>query len=228
MSLEDNAWKAAPSYFIPLGGQILEAEKTYYPTIDSAWIQVIHNGHEIAFKLRWDDPTVDPVLKTLTEVQKSPPPPLPAEFQTDPGEKPEKPAEEPKPQKYPDAIAIQFPAGNSENGSLPYFLNGDKDHPVNIWKWVSGSNMVRELHALGLQRQSEHPSTSQQVQSKVTFKYGRYQLIMKRKLVTDDKDKDIQFKTGSTFPIALNAWDGNVNEFQTEKAISSWYHITLE
>lgn len=228
LSLEDNAWKAAPSYFIPLGGQILEAEKTYYPTIDSAWIQVIHNGDEIAFKLRWDDPTVDPILKTLTEVQKSPTPPLPAEFQMDPGEKPEKPAEKPKPQKYPDAIAIQFPADKSDDGSLPYFLNGDKDHPVNLWKWVSGSNDVRELHALGLQRQSEHPPASQRVQSKVAFIYGQYQLIMKRKLVTDDKDKDIQFKAGSTFPVAVNAWDGNVKEFQTEKAISSWYQITLE
>ena len=31
LSLEDAAWKTAPSYFIPLAGQILEAEKNFLP-----------------------------------------------------------------------------------------------------------------------------------------------------------------------------------------------------
>ena len=226
---EDKAWKAISSFYIPLAGQILGAEKNFYPTIDSVWVQAIHNGDEIAFKLRWDDPTFDPILKTIADVQESPPPPLPPEFQMDPSdEETEKPAEAPKPQKVPDAIAIQFPAGKSDDGSLPYFLNGDKDHPVNLWKWVSGFNKTVELHALGLQRHSEHPPASQLVQSKVIFKYGQYQLVMKRKLTTPDKNKDIQLEAGSIIPIAINAWDGNVKEFQTEKAISTWFQMTLE
>ena len=228
LSLEDEAWKSAPSYFIPLGGQILEADKTFYPTVDNVWIQAIHNGNEIAFKLRWDDPTFDPILKTTAKVQESPPPPLPAQFQMEQTEETEKPAEEPKAQKYSDAIAIQFPAGTSIEDALPYFLNGDKDHPVNLWKWVSGFNKVVELHALGLQRHSEHSPTSQLVSSKAIFKYGQYQLVMKRKLATPDKNKDVQLETGSTTPIAINAWDGNVNETGTQKAISSWFQITLE
>ena len=228
LSLEDNTWKSAPSYFIPLGGQILEAEKNFYPTVDNIWLQAIHNGDEIAFKLRWDDPTVDPFLKTVTDVQESPPPPLPAEFQLGQDEEAAKPAEKPKAQKYPDAIAIQFPEGKSDDGSFPYFLNGDQNHPVNLWKWVSGFNKAVELHALGLQRHSEHPPTSQLVHSKVIFKYGQYQLIMKRKLTTQDKSKDVQFKTGSTIHFAINAWDGNVKEFQTQKAISTWFQMKLE
>jgi cytochrome c len=226
---EDEAWKTISSFYIPLGGQILEAEKNFYPTIDSVWVQAMHNGDEIAFKLRWDDPTFDPILKTIADVQESPPPPLPAEFQMDPSDEEAKgSAEAPKPQKYPDAIAIQFPANKSSDDSLPYFLNGDKDHPVNLWKWVSGFNKTVELHALGLQRHSEHPSASQLVHSKVIFKYGQYQLVMKRKLTTLDKNKDVQFETGSTIPIAINAWDGNVKEFQTKKAISTWFQMTLE
>ena len=178
LNLEDDTWQAAPSYFIPLGGQILAAEKNFYPTIDSVWLQAIHNGDEIAFKLRWDDPTFDPILKTLTEVQESPPPPLPPEFQSEPGEEEEKPAEDPKPQKYPDSIAIQFPAGKPNSDALPYFLNGDKDHPVNLWQWISGSNKTIEKYAQGLQHQGEHRPASQLVQSKVIFKYGQYQLVV--------------------------------------------------
>ena len=70
--------------------------------------------------------------------------------------------------------------------------------------------------------------TSQLVQSKLIFKYGQYQLAMKRKLVTPDKNKDVQFESGSTIPIAINAWDGNIKEFQTKKSISTWLQMTLE
>jgi cytochrome c len=225
---EDDTWKDAPSFYIPLGGQILELEKNFYPTIDSAWVQAIHNGDEIAFKLRWDDPTFDPILKTIAEVQESPPPPLPAEFQSEPGEDAEKPAEEPKPQKYPDAIAIQFPAGKYDDGSLPYFLNGDNDQPVNLWKWISGPNKTIEIYAQGLRHQGEHRPASQLVQSKVVFRYGQYQLVMKRKLTTSDKSNDVQFEAGSTVPIAITAWDGNVKETGSKSSISSWFQMTLE
>jgi DMSO reductase family type II enzyme heme b subunit len=226
---EDDAWKLTPSFFIPLAGQILEAEKNFYPTIDSVWVQAIRNGDEIAFKLQWDDPTFDPILKTIADVQESPPPPLPPEFQLDPSdEETEKPAEAPKPQKYSDSIAIQFPANKSDDGSLPYFLNGDKDHPVNLWTWISGSNKTIEMHAQGLQYQSEHPPASQLVQSKITFVYGQYQLVMKRKLTTSDKSNDVQFEGGATIPIAINAWDGNAKETGTQKSISTWFQMTLE
>jgi len=228
-SPEDDVWKLAPSFFIPLAGQILEAEKNFYPTIDSVWVQAIHNEDEIAFKLRWDDPTFDPILKTLADVQESPPPPLPPEFQMDPSdEEAEKPTEAPKPQKYPDSIAIQFPAGKSDDGALPYFLNGDRDHPVNLWQWISGSNKTIEMYAHGLQHQGEHRPDSQHVQSKVIFRYGQYQLVMKRKLITSDKSNDVQFEAGSTIPIAINAWDGNAKETGTQKSISTWLQMTLE
>ena len=226
---EDNTWKTGPSFYIPLAGQILEAEKNFYPTIDSVWVQAIHNGDEIAFKLRWDDPTFDPILKTLAKVQESPPPPLPAEFQVDPDDEETKiPAETPKPQKYPDSIAIQFPANKSDDGSLPYFLNGDQEHPVNLWTWISGSNKTTELSAQGLQHQREHQPDSQLVQSKVIFRYGQYQLVMKRKLITSDKSNDVQFEGGTTIPITINAWDGNVKETGTQKAISTWVPMILE
>jgi cytochrome c len=226
---EDKAWKAVSSFYIPLGGQILEAEKNFYPTVDSVWVQAIHNEDEVAFKLRWDDPTFDPILKTIADVQKSPPPPLPAEFQVAPGDKEANgPVEAPKPQRYPDSIAIQFPTGKSKDGSFPNFLNGDKNHPVNLWQWISGSNKTIEQSAQGLQNQSVHQPDSQLVQSKVVFRYGQYQLVMKRKLTTSDKNNDTQFESGVTIPIAINAWDGNVKETGTKKAISTWVQMTLE
>ncbi len=226
---EDGLWKTAPSFYIPLAGQILEADKNFYPTIDSVWVQAMHNGDDIALKLRWDDPTFDLILKTLADVKESPPPPLPPELQAQLGdEEINDPAEAPKPQKYSDSVAVQFPAGKSNDGSLPYFLNGDQGHPVNLWQWISGSNQTTEMYAQGQKHQGEHRPVSQLVQSKVVFRYGQYQLVMKRKMITPDKSNDIQFETGATIPIAVNAWDGNVKETGTQKSISSWFQMTLE
>ena len=51
---------------------------------------------------------------------------------------------------------------------------------------------------------------------------------MKRKLTTSDKSNDVQFEAGSTVPIAINAWDGNVKETGTKKSISTWFQMKLE
>ena len=224
---EDAAWANAPAFNVPLIGQIIQAEKAFYPTIDDVKIQALHNGEELAIKLTWDDPTFDPILKTVTAVQESPVPPLPPQFQMEPEESEQVP-EEPKPQKYPDAIALQFPAAASADGSPPYFLNGDESHPVNLWQWRSHPNRVSELTAQGMARITKHPESSQQVQSKVIFRYGQYQLVMKRTLSTPDPDHDTQFEEGKAIPFAINAWDGNMQETGTRKSISSWFQLTLE
>lgn len=231
----DAGWKSAPSFYIPLGGQILQSRKKYYPTVDSVQVQALYNGDEIAIRLAWDDPTFDPILKTTAKVVESPPPPLPPELQAheeeedDDHDKDEdgKHEEGPEAQKIPDSIAIQFPV-SSEPSVLPYFLNGDKDHPVNLWKWASGSNKTTEWKAQGLQDQSQHAADSQQVKSQVAFSYGQYQLVMKRKLSTSDTTNDTQFEPGKKTSIAINAWDGNVRESGSQKAISSWYSLSLE
>ena len=166
----------------------------------------------------------DPILSKSASVKESPAPPLPPEFQADPAST--EPEGEPKPQEYPDAIALQFPIG-ADSTVLPYFLNGDDTHRVNLWKWISHPNEVIEVYAQGLKRKRSHRPTSQQVQSKVAFRYGQYQLVMKRKLATQDSN-DVQFKAGRTIPIAVNAWDGSEGEVETRKAISSWFEMILE
>ena len=221
---DDPIWKTITTYHIPLGGQIIQREKAFYPTVDSVQVQALHNVNEIAFKLRWDDPTLDPILSKSAVVQESPVPPLPLEFQVEPIAS--EAEEEPEPQDYPDSIALQFPIGGDSH-SLPYFLNGDDHHPVNLWKWISHPNEVIEVYARGLKHKGNHRSTRQQVKSKVAFKYGQYQLVMKRKLTTTDSN-DVQFKAGQMIPIAINVWDGSEGEVETRMSISSWFEILLK
>jgi len=223
---QDPVWNSVESNFIPLGGQILDKEKLYFPTVDNLMVQAIHNGDEIAINLHWDDPSYDPILAVLTKVKESPAPPLPEHLRADEPE--EIKFQKPKPQEFPDAIAVQFPVNLDINGQKPYFLNGDPEHMVNLWKWESSQNKTFEMNATGLDKWSLQRKESQQVISESVYRYGRYFLVMKRKLVSADKKIDIQFPQGIKIPIAFNIWDGSQGEKETKKAISSWFEMILE
>jgi len=222
----DPIWKGVDSNFYPLGGQIIQAEKTIYPIVDHVVVKAMHNGKDIAFYLHWDDPTVDPILKKSTTVEESPAPPLPAHLQTDEPE--EQPTEELKPQEFPDSIAIQLPASINDGNEQPYFLNGDSKHPVNLWKWSSHPMKALELNATGIEKINVQKDSSQNLTSKASFKYGRYFLVVKRPLTTSDAKVDIQLRSGQTIPIAFNIWNGSAGETGSKKVISSWFDMILE
>ena len=221
---ESPRWKQVTAFYFPVGGQIMQGDKAPYPTADGVWVQALYNDADIAFRFQWNDPTFDPILMKTASVTESPAPPLPPELQPDPGSLP--PPEEPEPQAIPDAFAIQFPVPK-ETATLPYFLNGDDNHPVNLWKWVSHPNRTREIYAQGCQHQGDHRPSSQMVQSKIVFRYGQYHLVMKRKQTTGDAN-DVQFQSGDTVPIAFNIWDGNEKETGSKMALSSWFKARLE
>jgi DMSO reductase family type II enzyme heme b subunit len=221
---KDSLWKTTDSNFYPLGGQVIESKKVIYPIIDNVVVKALHNNQEIAFYLHWDDPTVDPILKNFISVKESPAPPLPEHLQVE--ESQEMTTEEqPKPQKFPDSIAIQFPISVDDDSQTPYFLNGDAEHPVNLWKWSSHPMTALEINATGINNQKIQKK--QNLVSQASFEYGRYYLTIKRPLTTMEKD-DIQFRSGQIIPIAFNAWNGSAGETGSQKVVSSWYNLILE
>lgn len=228
---EDPFWSPVDSYFIPVGGQIMKSDKLYFPTVDSLKVKVVHNGNEIAFHITWDDQTFDPILKGQISVKESPPPPLPPELQVDSSEEEEEEEEQeahPGAQKFPDSMALQIPVRLTADGQKPYFLNGDAGHPVNLWVWNSNPLGVVETNAKGVEKIIVQPRESREVSSQASFRYGQYQLVMKRNLATLDMENDLQFKPGTTIPIAFNVWDGTAGETQSKKAVSSWFELILE
>ena len=220
-------WQTMDSNFYPLGGQIIQSKKVQYPIIDNVVVKAMHNDSEIAFHIHWDDPTVDPILKKFSEVVESPAPPLPAHLRSDDPED-EEPAEEPQPQKFPDSIAIQFPVSGNSSSGKPYFLNGDAKHPVNLWQWSSYPMKAVEVNALGVDTLATQSEASQTLASKATFNYGRYSLVIKRQLTTEDTQNDTQFHAGQSIPIAFNVWNGSAGETGSQKSISSWFSLILE
>lgn len=221
LSPEDSVWQTAESRYIPVGGQIIQKKKLYFPAIDSLALKAVHNGIGISIKLHWDDPSYDPAM--TEHALASPPPPLPRHLQVTDEE-----TEKMDPQEFPDAIAVQFPVDANADGPKPYFLNGDAGRPVNLWKWESTRNRTEESNATGLNEWKPQPNASQGVVSKSAYRYGRYSLVLNRKLQTRDEKNDIQFQPGIKIPIAFNVWDGSQDENGTQKAISSWFEMILE
>ena len=49
-----------------------------------------------------------------------------------------------------------------------------------------------------------------------------WRVVMKRSLATNDPN-DVQFKAGSSLPVAFAVWDGQNSERGGRKSISNWY-----
>ncbi len=213
-----SVWKNVQANYIPLGGQLQTKPKSYFPTVQSLTVQAVHDGEEIALHIHWDDPSLDPALKAFAAVAESPPPPLP----DDTMRRTDEPSEPVVPE-YPDAIAVQFPV-NLDTPRKPYFLNGDADHPVNLWRWTTATNEAEEMNANGLENWRAQKDSA--VRAKGNFRFGKYSLILKRALTGDDED--IQFQIGRPIPIAFNVWDGYHGETGNKKSISSWFTLLLD
>ncbi len=221
----DDFWKNVAAHLIPLGGQIIKNEKLYFSTTDSLNIKAVHNGDEIAFQIIWDDPDFDPVLQKTDSVKRSPPPPIPDFLigQVEPEEQREIPA---VPQEFPDAVALQFPVPDPAKSGKPYFLNGQDDRPVNLWKWESHPNKVKKLKAQGLDVLELVKDAL--VESKALYEYGQYRVTLKRKM-TSKNAGDTQFKSGNkTVPIGFNVWNGTAGETGTKMTVSSWFDLALD
>ena len=198
--LNDPAWSeiAEASYF-PLVGQVVIEPRQFNPSIDSVTAKSFYNDNEVAFLFTWDDRT-----KTLPQ------------------------EDEETGETVEDAIAVQFPVKTPKSAldSKPYFIWGGR-LPVYLWHWkVSNPDKITEMNAKGINNATVQSSQSQ-IQVESVYKDGRYRLLVKRALKTDDK-KDLQFESEIFIPIAFSAWDGANGDVKTKRAISTWYTFVLD
>ncbi|MGQ3684813.1 MAG: ethylbenzene dehydrogenase-related protein [Candidatus Loosdrechtia sp.] len=203
----DENWKNAIPVEIPLAGQIIAEPRLWAPSADAIMIKALYNNDEIAFLLEWDDAT-----NRQEEI-------------------------------FRDGVSLQFPTQIPESLKKPYFAMGDKSGAVNLWTWkaywgedsgpVAESSEtepgeVYELNAKGFKNVTVQTSESQNIMGKGVYQNGRWHVVLKRSLQTDDVKGDIQFEIGKLIPIAFAVWDGSNNDAGAQKSISAWYYIILE
>lgn len=129
---------------------------------------------------------------------------------------------------FEDTVAVQFPVTVPTGPKRPFFLMGDGENPVYLWRWSSERSDAIELNAKGANQSQAQSESGQQVTAKLKYDDGQYRLVFKRALSTPDRDLDIQFVPGQFIPMSFFAWDGTNNETGVRCSLSSWYFLLLE
>lgn len=206
-SPDDPRWAGVAPVSFALVPQIIAKQRFFTPTNDTVSVRALFDETAVSLLLEWDDRTKsipgDAKAKELSEAGLA-----------------------------EDMIALQFPVTIPDGVEKPYFMMGDATHPVNLWKWRSGttdqSEAVSLIDATGVETQSERDAAAAGLSAKGIYKDGTWRVVMKRPLSTDDAENDIQFTEGRFIPVAFFNWDGSNTEQGTKHTITTWYWLLLE
>ena len=226
---DNESWATVAPMDIRLTGQVIAAPRWQNPSIELVTVKALYNDQDIAFLLEWDDPFEDTTHNKDAEFDASEISKvgaynsyiqandmLPRQLET-----------------FTDSVALQFPIKTITGTKKPHFFRGDASNPVHLWIWkaeqeTNGQRSVDEAVARGWKQAPKmQDQEQQQISAKGSWADGRWRVIMKRPLLTDDRN-DVQFIKGQFIPMALNAWDGSNGEHGLIMSLSSWYSVILE
>jgi len=128
---------------------------------------------------------------------------------------------------------VQIPAALSGTAEKPYFRQGDRRNPVNMWYWAAPSAdpelpATTEIRDATGQETAPNPrADSRDLTANGAWKDGRWQVMFTRALETATP-QDLVFDEGVYTPIAFANWDGLNGEEGLRQSFTAWYWILLE
>jgi DMSO reductase family type II enzyme heme b subunit len=204
----DKVWETAPSSRFHLISQVVEPPRLFFPSVEYVNAQAVYSSLGVTLKITWDD-RAQSKGTNLTDTYK------------------DRDGTVYRDTDHPDQFALQFPAKADQDGARPYFMLGDAKRGVNTWWWRSDLNKIQEINVKGFGNfQIQKPETTQ-IKGDVTYKDGRYTMLVSRALKTTDKN-DVQFESGGWIPLGFNAWDGNKGEIGQRRSLTTWMWLYLE
>ncbi|HIA03375.1 MAG TPA: c-type cytochrome, partial [Myxococcales bacterium] len=201
-------WNAAPVARFKTMSNVVEPPRLFWSSVEYVNVQAVYSKHEVALRIQWDDRSNSKGTDLDTEYKD-----LDTTIYAG--------------TKHPDQFAVQFPARNQNPSVRPYFMMGDSKRAVNMWRWAAHTDKFVETNAKGFATQKNQPESSQSIMGKVTFDDGRYTMVVRRTLVTDDPKKDIQFKSGDFVPVMFHVWDGERGNLGQRRSFTTWSWLQL-
>lgn len=137
------------------------------------------------------------------------------------------PAEQQGIGRFADAFAVQFPARYGPGVRLPYVGMGDPGNPVAIWFWRA-DGQVEMLAAEGFGSLTGQPSEG--VQANGLWEAEVWRVVIKRSLRIPPGTYSVQIQPArqGLVPIALAIWNGEENQRDGDKLLSSWHFLHFE
>ena len=246
---EDAAWGTIEAVELPLAGQIVASPRFWTPSANSIRIKSFYNKENIAFLVEWDDRTNEQ-RETYSDA-------VAIQFPTKIPEAQKKPYfamgdssngvellhwkafdESILTAQGADDIETETDGGEDleeeeadDEGDKEAAAETEQEEVVveeAAKEEFKGFYKIKEMNAKGFRRLSVQPDNSQNSLGKGHWKNGKWQVMITRPIFTADKKLDVQFEKGKLIPYALAVWDGSNSEIKGQKAISSWYYLTLE
>jgi mono/diheme cytochrome c family protein len=220
-ALDDEAWREAPTTWIPLTGQGTFPPRWQIPSVTDLAVQALYDADAVVLRLRWDDPTADsvpgdPGLAAGEGWNAAST--WPVVF----------PDGERRRGTYRDELEVLFPSGG-EGPALPHFVFGDARHSVDLWRWAAGGAMqdgerpVEELRASGVEAPpTPLPAEGRRTLGRASWQDGRWTVTLRRPLEPRD-----ELRPGVLVPVAFHVRDGGHGETGLRMSVSSWYFLHL-
>ena len=225
----DPAWNDAAKISIPLTGQATYAPRWQIQAVTDLSVQALYNADELVLRLVWDDRFADTAAVDSAAA-------MAAGWEADDTFPRIYPDGRRVRGTYPDAAEVMFPIRHDGGPVLPHFVYGSAGQPVDLWRWradiqhsSSTTSPVVELRASGGREPPQpHAGESQLTRGVGVWRDGRWTVIVRRPLQTEDGTREVQLQPGQVIPIAFHVWDGANGETGLKMALSSWYFLHLQ
>ena len=198
------AWAEAPSVSFRLAPQFIAADRLFTSVVDQVTARAVYNDKEIALLIEWDDPT----------------PSRPgdrAQANLAPGE------------MFEDAVAVQFPAEQSEKLEKPYFGHGDAANPVVVWHWSAGRADGRAAYKIfemrGAGTRVERDPARSGFSARGQYVDGTWRVVFRQ--TRNHGDDHVAFESGRLLPVAFATWDGSNGERGSKHTLTRWVWVWL-
>lgn len=250
---EDPAWQTADILDIPLAPQAVVKPRTYEVGVKAIVVRALYDENRLALRFEWRDAASDAMTGGVSAFRDA----VAVEFPSDPkagipffgmGE-PNRPVtiyqwksdwqsalNNDVNEKYPNMAVDWYPfsgRGPGEIAEATDYANKEADKAF-LTSWAAGNTLadpalqaqrsVEKLVARGFGTIGSVAEDRQDGEARAVWKAGVWHTVV----TVPRAQEKFTFARGQTVPVAFAAWDGAKGERGGEKAVSTWYFLSLE
>ena len=250
---EDAAWQSTDILEVPLAAQAVVKPRTYEVGVKAIAVRALYDDNRLALRLEWRDAASETMAGGVSAFRDA----IAVEFPADPkagipffgmGE-PNRPVtiyqwksdwqsalNNDVDEKYPNMAVDWYPfsgRGPGEIAEAADYAKKEADKAF-LTSWAAGNTLadpalqalrsVEKLIARGFGTIAPATQDKQDGEAKAVWKDG----VWKAVVAIPRAQEQFTFGRGQTVPVAFAAWDGAKSERGGEKAVSTWYFLSLE